>query len=39
MAATMEGRLTVRMPVNPTTGKAYRGGNVLNLIIAGMQRG
>jgi antirestriction protein ArdC len=28
-----------RMPMNPTTGKPYRGGNVLSLMIAGMRRG
>ena len=27
------------MPMNPTTGKAYRGGNVLALMIAGMRKG
>jgi antirestriction protein ArdC len=27
------------MPTNATTGKAYRGGNVLNLMIEGMNRG
>jgi len=28
-----------RMPYNPTTGKAYRGGNVLALMISGMRKG
>jgi antirestriction protein ArdC len=28
-----------RMPMNPTTGKVYRGGNVLALMIAGMRKG
>ena len=28
-----------RMPWNPTTGKVYRGGNVLALMIAGMRKG
>jgi antirestriction protein ArdC len=28
-----------RMPMNPTTGKQYRGGNVLSLLIEGMSRG
>jgi antirestriction protein ArdC len=28
-----------RMPFNPTTGKPYRGGNVLSLMIAGMRKG
>jgi len=27
------------MPFNPTTGKEYRGGNVISLMIAGMARG
>lgn len=27
------------MPMNPTTGKAYRGGNVLALMISGMRKG
>src|SRR6202140_303568 len=27
------------MPMNPTTGKPYRGGNVLSLMIAGMRKG
>jgi antirestriction protein ArdC len=27
------------MPMNPTTGKAYRGGNVISLMIASMVRG
>src|ERR1700690_825528 len=28
-----------RIPFNPTTGKPYRGGNVLALMIAGMRKG
>lgn len=28
-----------RMPYNPTTGRPYRGGNVLALMIAGMRKG
>ena len=28
-----------QMPMNPTTGKSYRGGNVLALMISGMRRG
>jgi antirestriction protein ArdC len=28
-----------RSPFNPTTGKSYRGGNVLSLMIAGMRKG
>lgn len=27
------------MPMNPTTGKLYRGGNVISLMIAGMRKG
>lgn len=29
----------LRVPMNPTTGKSYRGGNVLNLMIEAMSRG
>ena len=28
-----------QMPMNPTTGKSYRGGNVLALMISGMRKG
>ena len=27
------------MPLNPTTGKAYRGGNAVHLMAVGLQRG
>jgi antirestriction protein ArdC len=30
---------SMSMPMNPTTGKAYRGGNVIHLLAVGMSRG
>jgi antirestriction protein ArdC len=31
--------VSLDMPINPTTGKAYRGGNAIHLMATGLQRG